>query len=145
MVGVLGFSQGTVAAALLLWLGRGGDGRWAGLRFGVMICGGCRADVVDMVGEEKLGVPTVHLHGLEDPYLKGSRLLLECFREESLVVMEFEGGHHCPTGEKDVERFRGLVLGVSEERLRKGIDWGRGVVPSAFGEVGESLRSPIEV
>ena len=142
--GVLGFSQGTMAASLLLWLARGGDARWAGLRFGVMLCGGCRADVVGMIGGQKLEVPTVHLHGLEDPYLRSSRLLVECFREDSVVVMEFAGGHHCPTGERDVEKLASLVLEASEGRPRRWM--GRGVVPEVFGEVGENnLRSPIQV
>lgn len=144
MVGVLGFSQGTMAASLLLWEARGGEARWQGLRFGVMLCGGCRADVVGMIGEEKVEVPTVHLHGLEDPYLPSSRLLTECFRTESVTVMEFDGGHHCPTSERDVDRLAGLVLRASEGRKPR--RWTGGAIsPSAFGEVGESLRSPIEV
>lgn len=142
MVGVLGFSQGTIAASLLLWQARNGDNRWTELRFGVMLCGGCRADVVGMIGE-KLDVPSVHLHGLDDPCLQSSRLLTECFRKDKATVMEFEGGHHCPTGERDVQRLAGLVLKASEGRKRRWM--GTGIVSSAFGEVGESLRSPIEV
>ena len=74
--------------------------------------------------------------------MSGSRLLTECFREESMAVMEFAGGHHCPTGEGDVERLTCLVLEAREGRWR---GRGKAVVPSAFGEVGEGLRSPIEV
>ncbi|KAF6235125.1 hypothetical protein HO173_006752 [Letharia columbiana] len=132
MAGVLGFSQGTVAAALLLWLGRGGEGGWAGLRFGVMLCGGCRADVVGMIGD-RLAVPTVHLHGLADPFLHASRLLTECFRPEFLTVMEFEGGHHCPSGEGDVDRLAGLVVEVGGGGGRRGR--GGGGVTAAFGVV----------
>ena len=112
MVGVLGFSQGCVAAALLLWLKSNGNTKYAGLMFGVMLCGGCRADVVDLIGGEhsKLRVPSMHLLGSEDPHREGGRMLAGCFAEDGKMVVEFAGGHHCPARKGDVEMVRGAVV-----------------------------------
>lgn len=117
IAGLIGFSQGTITAALLLHQARHGDPKWKGLRFAILFCGGCREDLVGMIGE-KFQVPTVHLHGLDDPWLANSRILAKCFHSNAAVVMEFDGGHHIPTKTIDIERIAVLAVKASQERPR---------------------------
>lgn len=116
VVGVMGFSQGGDAASLLLWQAQGGEERWSGLRFGIVICGRGQEDVVGVIGE-RLEVPSLHLHGLRDPWLAGSRVLTKCFQPDNAVVMEFEGGHHIPTKRKDIERLAALAVEINKEQV----------------------------
>nr|OQO32414.1 hypothetical protein B0A51_00199 [Rachicladosporium sp. CCFEE 5018] len=107
IVGVVGFSQGAVAATLLMWQQQGGEIPWLSkLQFGVFICSDLTEEVTRWLdeeavkrGEEKavLRQPTLHLHGLKDPYLaKGRRMMAGHYDEASMVKIEFDGGHHCP-------------------------------------------------
>ena len=79
---MMGFLQGTITATLLLRQARNGEARWAGLRYGILLCGGCREDVGSTMGE-KLAILMVHLHELEDMWLANSRILAKCFLHDS--------------------------------------------------------------
>lgn len=128
-VGVLGFSQGAkIAASVLLLqqevpggmgrLGRGGSGR--GFRFGVLMAGRgpllpVEPEKAAWVGEKfdyeanskagrLLRVPTLHVHGLQDPGLGYHQILLEDWCEaESATLVEWEGNHRLPIKTLDVK------------------------------------------
>jgi pimeloyl-ACP methyl ester carboxylesterase len=68
IVGVMGFSQGTIVASLLLLQAQWRDVRWSGLQFGVMLSGDCREDFVQAYLGQKLRIPTVHVHGLREVF-----------------------------------------------------------------------------
>lgn len=117
IVGVMGFSQGTITASLLLQRAQSGDASWAGLRFGILLCGGGQEELLGVNGE--LEVPSVHLHGLNDPWLANSRSLAKCYHPDAAVVMEFDGGHHIPTEAREIEQLAALVIEVSQDRSRR--------------------------
>jgi predicted esterase len=106
VVAVMGFSQGTIVASLLLLQAQWRDARWGNLRFGILLSGACREDFVSAFTGQKLKIPTVHVHGLEDPFLKSSRMLTrEVFHPNSANVLEFNGGHHIPRRPSDLGRL----------------------------------------
>ncbi|RDL37720.1 uncharacterized protein BP5553_05153 [Venustampulla echinocandica] len=104
VVAVMGFSQGTVVASCLLLQSQFRDVRWSGLRFGIMLSGACRDDLVTAFTGQKLKVQTVHVHGLRDPYLGSSRrLAAEVYHPSCAKVMEFDVGHHIPAAKSDLD------------------------------------------
>ncbi len=116
IVAVMGFSQGTIVASLLLLQAQWRDARWANLRFGILLSGACREDFVSAFRNQKLKLPTVHVHGLEDPYLHSSRMLQhEVYHEDSAKVFEFDGGHHIP---KHPEELKKLIMHIKDMNKR---------------------------
>ena len=106
IIAVMGFSQGTIVASLLLLQAQWRDARWANLRFGILLSGACREDFVTAFTGQKLKLPTVHVHGLEDPFLGSSRMLQqEVYHPNSTNVLEFNGGHHIPRRPSDLGRL----------------------------------------
>ncbi|KAL7910355.1 serine hydrolase FSH [Trichoderma velutinum] len=112
IVGFLSFSEGALVSALLLWQQQLGLVPWLPeMQLAVLIC--CyfadeatsylRADAT-LHGRQDtfIDIPTVHLHGRRDFCLARARKLVtnHC-RPENVHVVEFDGGHHCPT-KKDV-------------------------------------------
>ena len=62
-------------------------------------------------GGKKLGIPSVHVQGSEDPWAKeGERLRMEYFDERVAQVVRFKGGHTCPVAKIDAERVVRAVL-----------------------------------
>ena len=62
-----------------------------------------------------LCVPTLHLHGRQDWCLPRSRkLVADHYTQEYAEVMEFEGGHHCPTRPADCAEASKRILGLSK-------------------------------
>jgi predicted esterase len=54
--------------------------------------------------EHILRIPTIHVHGLQDPGLKLHRALMSNYCEEGLTSMlEWDGGHRIPIKRKDVD------------------------------------------
>jgi len=110
IVGVMGFSQGTIVASLLLLQAQWRDVRWSGLQFGVMLSGACREDFVQAFLGQKLRIPTVHVHGLRDPYLGSSRMLAkEVYCDKWAKVLECDAGHHVPAKGEDLEKLTGCM------------------------------------
>ena len=130
-VGVLGFSQGArLAAGILLEQQEQGQVEGQKLRFAVCVNGTYPALILakesslasqptrdaeltewDESYNLHIHLPSVHIHGDQDPYLYGSRLLARCFDPQTAKVFEFDNGHHLPTSASDTER-------VAEEILR---------------------------
>ena len=124
IVGILGFSQGAVAATLLMWQQQNGELVWLPrLRFGVLICSDLTQEVVDHLNEgarrsgaeaANLDQPTLHIHGLRDPYLGKGRRMLEVYQNDAMRLIEFDGGHHCPNQPKDCERASQAIREVAK-------------------------------
>lgn len=114
IAGVIGFSQGAVAATLLLQQAKCEDDRWSNLRFGMLICGDCRDDYLGT--SMNIDAPTVHAHGLKDQYLPKSRMLTNHYNLAASSFMEFEGGHHLPNKAQDIDRLAALAIKVSRQR-----------------------------
>jgi predicted esterase len=110
IVGVLGFSQGALAATVLLWQQQMGRVPWLPkLDFGVLICSGFNYAATQFMrdgsrsteeGDEDailIRVPTVHLHGRQDWAHKYSKKMLAThYSPKHATVIEFEGQHECP-------------------------------------------------
>jgi hypothetical protein len=143
-VGVLGFSQGAkVCASLLLanQLLREKNKTRFTFRFGILLAGRGPLLALDpsipIGGETVIGVngedgfiwpgyyeeepirlhlPTVHVHGLQDPGLHLHRRLLEdCCEEESTRLMEWNGNHRVPIKTADVAALVEAILAVAKE------------------------------
>lgn len=110
VVGVMGFSFGACVAAALLQRTQRLRGSVNGiayervkacsdLEFGVFLMG--LPPSLNFEGQEdhdslKIRLPTIHVHGLRDPWLEDSRMLLEDYcdgRNEDNYTFEFDVGH----------------------------------------------------
>jgi predicted esterase len=122
-VGVLGFSQGgRVATGLMLdqqQQQRDSKQRkrkiTGDLKFGVLTCPSyppiCPPET--KMDATKILIPTVHLHGLSDPWLPQSRMLLEnYYNKDKATVVMFEGQHHLPVNPADTEKLAKAILKV---------------------------------
>lgn len=110
IVGVLGFSQGALAATVLLWQQQMGFLPWLPkLDFGVLICSGFNYEAMQYMRETtektlgdgesgmRVRIPTVHLHGRQDWALEYSKkMLLTQYSTELVTTIQFEGQHECP-------------------------------------------------
>lgn len=137
-VGLLGFSQGArLCASLLLRQQVQGiyrsrydfsfgillAGRGPFLRLeGGIVTGG--KTVVGINGERspdrspaiRLQLPTVHVHGNQDPGMHLHRQLLDdCCMEGSTRLLEWDGDHRVPIKTKDVAALVGQILAVARE------------------------------
>lgn len=123
---VMGFSQGTIVASMLLgqaqyhsveWAAKDvdlADVPWAGLRFGVLLSGSCSDGVVTAFMGKKLQLPCVHLHGLQDPFLEHARMLhTKIYHATSSDVVEFDGGHNIPGSKADLDKLVALIRGLN--------------------------------
>jgi hypothetical protein len=145
-VGIMGFSQGAKMAASLLWAQENGvfsmgeRGRFA---FGVLLAG--RAPVVRLGPEGQLpsvpytagiteksvdftdwapsnqgghvvSVPTLHVHGLQDPGLDQQRYLLENYCKDGAArLIEWDGGHRVPKLSEDLDLVVREMLALAQE------------------------------
>lgn len=61
----------------------------------------------------RLCIPSVHVHGLQDPWLpEGRALLTNYYEAEGATVLDFQGGHHVPTAQKDIDKIVRAILGA---------------------------------
>lgn len=142
IVGVIGFSQGAIAATLLLQQAKSGDYRWARLRFGVLVCGDCRDDYLGM--SRNIDVPSVHVHGLQDQYLGKSRMLIKHFNPDAASLTEVEGGHHLPNKERDIDRLAALTIKVSRQQRSSRRRQARFLIPASIDVPREEFALPLE-
>ena len=114
IVGIIAFSEGAVAACLLLWRQQMGQLPWLPtLHFATLICAAfpdefaayLRDDARKHGSESALiDVPTLHIHGLQDWGLAPARkLVADHYKSEFADIMEFEGGRHCLNKREDYE------------------------------------------
>lgn len=142
-VAVLGFSQGAKIAASLLWAQEkvnGGKGPW---KFGVIMAGRApvvvldpekklppvphTADISQMSteftdwapnnkGEHALSIPTLHVHGTQDPAQDLHQKLADDYCKDGTArVVEWDGGHRLPILPADVEKVTTIMLELARE------------------------------
>ncbi|PSR80083.1 serine hydrolase FSH [Coniella lustricola] len=143
-VAVLGFSQGAkVAASILLRqqerpgaMGRVGRSE-AGFRFGVLMAGrgpllAYDPDNASWLGNDErfdydsnvaakrlLRIPTIHVHGLQDPGLGFHQVLLEEWCDpRTTTLVEWEGNHRLPIKTLDVKL---VVDKIRDVAVRTGV------------------------
>lgn len=147
-VAILGFSQGAkIAASILLRqqeapatlgrMGRRGRRQDAGFRFGVLMAGRgpllpVDADKASWLGEGErfdyesnakanrvLRIPTIHVHGLQDPGLGYHQILLEEWCDPATTkLIEWDGNHRLPIKTHDVQL---VVDKIHEVARREGV------------------------
>ncbi|KAI5241782.1 hypothetical protein E4T42_07913 [Aureobasidium subglaciale] len=138
-VGILGFSQGAKVAASLLFHqqqnpGFGEEVFGRDLNFGSLHAGrgpflsfassryGHKFEPMDL-----LNIPTIHVHGLQDPGLVLHRNLLEQFCERSVTrLVEWAGPHRLPIKTADVEAVVREIFALKST-------WERFIRPSVRG------------
>lgn len=128
IVGIVGFSQGAIAATMLLWQKQQKQLPWLPvMHFAVLICCDFAEELATLMhtdaskkGEDRavLYLPTLHLHGRQDPFLKkGRRMVQDHFDAKDAEVLEFEGGHQCPNTRLDCEEATRRIVKLSEMAL----------------------------
>ena len=72
---------------------------------------GYNFDVGDQVKVPKIHIPTIHVHGLQDPGLPfHRRLYKENCEPESTTLIEWEGAHRVPLKSKDVDPIVNAIM-----------------------------------
>ena len=108
--GLICFSQGcAVSTGLLLELSTqvGGSGALP-VRFVILICGGRPFEQdgtmkrMDPASVEPIVLPSIHIHGRQDPGVEESRKLASLYSDEGKQVLELEIGHCPPRRTSDV-------------------------------------------
>lgn len=123
----MGFSQGAIAATLLLSQQQLGLLPWfPAMQFAVLVCcdftdeaSGLMHAEAQKHGQERavLSVPTLHLQGRQDPCLTRSRRMVESRFGARTEVIEFEGGHQCPKDRADCEEAKVCILRLSDCKI----------------------------
>ena len=65
--------------------------------------------------ENMLRLPTVHVHGRQDPGLPLHRGLMKGFCGTGVRLVEWDGGHRVPIKSKDVQAVVKAILDVARE------------------------------
>ncbi len=96
-IGLLGFSQGAIAAAALCALAA--HGQFPELAFAVLVAGRKpRSELLAPLFEAPIAVPSLHVWGERDPFaVDQSPLLLECFDPTTREQVIWRGPHIVPT------------------------------------------------
>lgn len=100
--GVLGFSNGAAAVAMVL--AEAGHGAFPKVRFGIL-CSGYRPDALRFIGPI-CGVPTLHICGDSDPYITADQSddLLALFASPAPTHhLIHNAGHHVPSRTDDTK------------------------------------------
>ncbi|KAK1750045.1 serine hydrolase FSH [Echria macrotheca] len=67
-------------------------------------------------GEHAIGLPTLHVHGLQDPLLPKQRKLVELYCQTGTArVVEWNGGHRLPFKSTDVQAVIDQILDIARE------------------------------
>ncbi|KAF4119583.1 putative esterase [Geosmithia morbida] len=142
-VGVMGFSQGAKIAASLLWAQEHVDGGDGPFKFGIIIAG--RAPIVvldpqkklhpvpytananqmsveskdlapDNKGQHAISIPTLHVHGLQDPGMHLHRVMADKYCKDGTArSIEWDGGHRLPIRPDDVEIMVSEILDMVKD------------------------------
>lgn len=148
IVGGLGFSEGALTLAMLLWEQQQGLVPWLPrLRFAALSC--CffpheaslwlSARAQDLgLGKAHIDVPTLHIHGNRDFCLGRARKLVRThYKPEYATVVQVDGGHQLPTKKEEVHAVVQHIL-----RLRQmTVDESGTEVGTKMREVAESMTA----
>jgi hypothetical protein len=74
---------------------------------------GCRRFYEGQFGSDLLRLPTIHLHGLQDPGIEIHRGLLHCCLESNTRLVEWDGNHRMPVTTKDVSAVVAEIQGLT--------------------------------
>ncbi|KAF4967215.1 hypothetical protein FSARC_5194 [Fusarium sarcochroum] len=114
--GILGFSQGARATASIL-LEQQRQPFTHDALFGVFFCGTFPPFVPEA---PEIKIPTMHVLGLLDPYLKESETLLShCTQQSVRRVIKFNGGHHMPTSSDVTQQIADVISMIYRGSNRK--------------------------
>lgn len=70
---------------------------------------------------EKLNVPSVHVLGLQDPWLpEGKSLVKQCYESACAKVLFFQAGHHVPHMQEDIDTIARAVRGAWAKARQSG-------------------------
>jgi predicted esterase len=123
IVGLMAFSQGAIAATMLLWQKQQGLLPWfPTINFAILICCDFAEELSEHMhgssgdeGQAVLKLPTLHLHGRSDPFLKKGRKMVETHFDPSRSdILEFDGGHQCPNTQLDCAEATRRILRLSQ-------------------------------
>jgi predicted esterase len=129
IVGVIGFSEGALAATMMLWQQQLGLAPWLPkMQFAVLICcffpneaglflkEDAEARGVLEEGRALLKTPTLHVHGSKDFCLARARKLVRNHYEaKDATTVVYEMGHACPTRKEDCVDAANLILKLAKE------------------------------
>jgi predicted esterase len=131
-VGLLGFSQGAKICASILHSQQErarGQHHWPNFRFAMLIAG--RGPLVALHSAKSnaardasrlahLHIPTIHVHGLNDPNLHlHRRLFYEHCKGNSASLIEWDGGHRVPVKTGHVRTLVDEVLAVFQRTRQR--------------------------
>jgi len=119
VVGVMGFSQGTMVATWLMMQAQAGNFQWSNLRFGALFCGACAEDLV--VPGSVISVPSIHIHGLDDVFLDRSRTLAEMYDPATSKIFEFDGDHRMPTAKSDNDMLATMITKMAKREPKRAL------------------------
>ncbi|KAI9783831.1 MAG: hypothetical protein M1839_003167 [Geoglossum umbratile] len=67
--------------------------------------------MLETESRRRLCIPSIHVHGLEDPWLlEGRALLIDHYEADYATVLEFQEGHNIATAQKDVDEIVRAIL-----------------------------------
>ncbi|KAK6215508.1 citrinin biosynthesis oxidoreductase CtnB [Colletotrichum tabaci] len=124
-VGIFAFSQGCgIATGLLLdqhELGRSW-GHCLTFQFAWLVCSTYPPLTLltspkehPAIHDQTVGIPSLHVVGTKDPYNGQSRKMYDNFwKGPKTKYMEFEGSHHVPTTQADVDRVLGVLSQMTQ-------------------------------
>lgn len=128
IVGLMAFSEGALAATLLLWQQEMGRLPWLPkLSIAMFVCCYYREEATEYMREESqhnedkllIKVPTLHLLGRQDFALEGSRRLMKThYLPQHADSLEFEGQHQFPSRRVDIEEAVKRFLRIYESSMR---------------------------
>lgn len=62
---------------------------------------------------ESIRIPSIHVHGSDDPFLPQSKKLLSnVFDARTARLVQFRGGHHFPRSQRDNDKLLKEINGV---------------------------------
>jgi len=142
-VAILGFSQGAKIAASVLWAQEKVPGAEGPFKFGVIMAGRAPIVVLDPEGkmphvpymadigqmsiefsdwapnnqgEHALSIPTLHVHGLQDPSVDMHRKMADDYCKDGTArSIEWDGGHRLPIMPKDVDDVAQQMLALAKQ------------------------------
>lgn len=123
--GLLGFSQGGVISASLLWAQDHIEDETKrplpGIKFRFAVIMAAPGPVVhiDRTGtlptpRHLLLTPTLHVHGLQDAALENHRKLYKYSKQGTATLLEWNGDHRLPIKTDDVEKLVNRMLQLAE-------------------------------
>ncbi|RAK77235.1 DUF341 domain protein [Aspergillus fijiensis CBS 313.89] len=125
IVGAIGFSEGALALAMMLWQQQQGLVPWIGqLRFAVMSCCffpneaslwlNARAQAYGL-SKAYIDIPTLHIHGNRDFCLgRARKLVRNHYRPSFAQIIRTDTAHHLPTRKDEVGEVVKHILRLSE-------------------------------